>query len=103
MRVVLCKIFSKELFTQHPYVIGYIIIVNTLVGLAVGAIGGASGINGLFNLTGSFDASPQIVLTSATFSLHLRAGALDKLKQKSVWHVPSGRANPDVTNRLKSN
>ena len=30
-------------------------------------------------------------------------GCPDKLKQKSVWHVPSGRANPDVTNRIKSN
>ena len=30
-------------------------------------------------------------------------GCPDKLKQKSVWHVPSGRAHPDVTNRLKSN
>ena len=35
------------------------------------------------------------------------AGALDKLKQKSVWHVPpkqvEGRAHPDVTNRTKLN
>lgn len=62
------SLFNKNLFLQCPYVLGFITF-HVIVGVAVGSIAGASGVNGVFNLTGLFGASSQAVLTSDIFGL----------------------------------
>ena len=47
--------------------------------------------------------TPKVGHELMTHGYSKRTGAFDKTKKRLVWHVPSGRANTDVAQRIKSN